>query len=59
MTLFIFILFLITTLSTVIAPKVLEKKPLATKLKVYIALSLLDIILIILFFIRYLLFTNR
>lgn len=59
MTLFIFILFLITTFSTVIAPKVLEKKSLKTRLKVYIALSLLDIILIILFFIRYLLFTSR
>lgn len=59
MTLFIFILFLITTLSTVLAPKVLERKPLKTQLKVYIALSLLDIVLIILFFIRYLLFTNR
>lgn len=59
MTLFIFILFLITTLSTVIAPKVLKKKSLKTQLKVYIALSLLDIVLIILFFIRYLLFTSR
>lgn len=59
MTLFIFILFLITTLLTVIAPKVLEKKSLKTQLKVYIALSLLDIVLIILFFIRYLLFTSR
>lgn len=59
MTLFIFILFLITTFLTVIAPKVLEKKSLKTRLKVYIALSLLDIILIILFFIRYLLFTSR
>ncbi|RKV88886.1 MAG: hypothetical protein D8H99_35515 [Streptococcus sp.] len=59
MTLFIFILFLITTISTVIAPKVLEKKPLATQLKVYLALSLLDMVLIIVFFVRYLLFTTR
>lgn len=59
MTLFIFILFLITTILTVIAPKVLEKKPLATQLKVYLSLSLLDMVLIIVFFVRYLLFTTR
>ena len=59
MTLFIFILFLITTILTVIAQKVLEKKPLATQLKVYLALSLLDMVLIIVFFVRYLLFTTR
>lgn len=59
MTLFIFILFLITTLSTVLAPKVLERKPLKTQLKVYIVLSLLDMVLIIVFFVRYLLFTTR
>lgn len=59
MTLFIFILFLITTILTVIAPKVLEKKPLVTQLKVYLALSLLDMVLIIVFFVRYLLFTTR
>ena len=59
MTLFIFILFLITTILTVIEPKVLEKKPLATQLNVYLSLSLLDMVLIIVFFVRYLLFTTR
>lgn len=59
MTLLLFILFLLATILTVISPQLLQKKPINTQFKVYILLSLIDIVLIILFFIQYLLFTNR